>query len=239
MTGGDCAPMGWAMGLAHVVPMVGRLYATWTAELAFAVGPANDPTLGGGGCTLDGVLTYCSTIAGLTLGGGVGVAMPFSYTTTSQTVNPTDQPFVWSGITFGDVVSTGSEGETHWSLTADFVSPNGAVPQDAISGSLGFFFGIWGGYLNLDYIPQTNPYCIGLSGGVGTPGVVASVGMLSTGPGTDVRSVITGLSISLSGNLPGGLGGQASVSLPGGGTAVGASFGSPGVNLTLGGSVCF
>ena len=159
------------------------------------------------------------------------------------TVTGENLPFVWSSISFGNEVLPPSSGQatvTQWSVDINLLSQNVGVPHDAFSGTIGGFglFGVLGGYVSINYVPQTNTLCVGLNGGVGTPGIVASAGTLSTGPGTDVQSVIEGFSISLSGNLPGGPGGQAQVN-PGSGTAVDASYGTPGVSLTVGGSVCF
>jgi RHS repeat-associated protein len=140
--------------------------------------------------------------------------------TTSTSLVSSTVAAVWSEISYTGVVSSSPTG--------------GDIPQTAITASGGGFglLGVFGGTFNLGWVPSTGTICVGASGGIGTPGPTFGFGTLSTGPGVDVREVLSGVSVSVGGNLTPTLGGQFSVGLSGSGA--GLSFGTPVASATVG-----
>ena len=112
-------------------------------------------------------------------------------------------------------------------------------PQSAATGSLGFFsqyYGI-GGLFNVAYVPATSTACLGLSFGIGTPGLSWGAGTVTSDAGLNVVNIVEGISVNGSYSGPYQGGGQFSWT-PGTGVANGPAWGGPGASLTVGGSIC-
>jgi RHS repeat-associated protein len=109
--------------------------------------------------------------------------------------------------------------------------------QFAVTASAGYFWqNTAGGLFNGAYIPKTNTFCLGGSGGFGTPGPSFNIGFLTT-PGA-IQPIIEGWSATISWQPVGLPGIQLSFS-PGKGWAAGLTVGTPGASLTVGGSACW
>jgi hypothetical protein len=98
-------------------------------------------------------------------------------------------------------------------------------------------FVLLGGQGTIYYIPGTNTICLGLSGGIGTPGKSGNGGTMTSFGGTNIQNIVQGLSFAFSWQLTYNWGGQVNYS-PGNGWASGPTVGVPGASLTLGLASC-